>query len=452
MAVQAPSTAGRRGPWLDLFCLICLGVAIALLLVYYQQTQATISKAGGAGWDGVHYLRLAEQMLNGEELRGVQPVVYRVGTPAVAVGVMRLGWAGDLIEAFRSANLAFGVLNVVLVFGLIRCFAGRWWALLGGVLYAMHWVSPLRYVFLFPVISDPGGLFFLYLGFLIMARQWTWPPAVPVLLALCTFVGLWFREFVMLLPLVLAASRTPWQLWQRRDWAEIRRAAAPAALPLLAGIVALLLVRLSVVIETDGAESYARYSMVRALLFHFWTNSPLFYLQAMFACFGLALVFLALRAQQSWRYMTQTPLLMACTILLLALAYVGGADIERYIIWTSPFMAVLVAKAVEQERPPAAILVGLVIFTVVFVCRLPWPLPDYRPELQSPFPIFTFIGSDFRLQDLYVLHSDKQASGKIFYQYLLASGMLALLLRRKWAMRQCRQLVGGWRRAVRRNP
>ena len=425
---------------------LLLAAVTAALIAFYLQTQPMLSKAGGAGWEGIDYARVADQIASGEVPHAAQPVIYRLGTPLSAAALKWLGLADSTVLAFRTINLSFGFLNVLLIYALVTWFAGRLWGFSVGVLYAAHWVSPLRLIVFSPVLTDAGALFFLYLGFALLLLFRDRAVLASLAVAATVFLGSLFREFALFLPMgaiVAGMMAVPPGRWRAPEGRRrLLSATMPGLLGLLAGVSGLLLVRFLVDVETEQAESYANYTFFSAALFHFWINSPQFFLQALFTTFGLFLLFPALQWRALRAYATDNPLPFAMLVVLLPMAYIGGYDVERYLNWAFPFGWILIIQALRQERLSWPVIVLLLIFALVFVCRLPWPIPDYRSGAVSPFPIFTYLTGDFRFHDLYVIHSEKLASGKIFYEYLLASAVLVCILRREQLRNRFRQILG----------
>jgi len=425
--------------------LVLLAAITAAVLVHTLISQPMLSHRGGLGWDGVHYQRMAEQVSLGQQPSENRPNVYRIGTPALVGALHAAGWVEQWTSGFRIVNLVFGCLNVVLVYAIIALLTGPAWGLAGASLYAMHWISPLRLIVFSPVLTDPAGITFIYLGVLFCLALSTRSLTLSLSLAAVVFVGTLFREIVAVLPLIYLLSIQPagalLSSLRQRHWRRLAMVYAPALLPLLGVAGAYLVVRLLVHVETAEAETFARYGFGKQALFIFWTNSPQFFLHALFTSFGLLLLFPLLKWRALAAFLQRHRVLLATLAIMVPLAYIGGRDIERYINWAYPFVFVLIAKAIDAERPSRLLLLSLLAFTAVFACRLPWPIPDYGLYETSPFPVFTFLSSAFRYQDLFVLNSDKLTTGKIFYEYLAAATLLTAALRWTWLSATARRLL-----------
>ena len=71
---------------------------------------------------------MADQMARGvRPVTADAPMVYRVGTPALAALVHRAGWdGGDLFGAFWAVNLAANAFSLALLTAWLRRFVGDW--------------------------------------------------------------------------------------------------------------------------------------------------------------------------------------------------------------------------------------------------------------------------------------------------------------------------------------
>ena len=279
------------------------------------------------------------------------------------------------------------------------------------------------------MLTDPPALFALYAGVYCALRFAGRKVAYRLTLGAAAFFGALVREAVLVLALLVALGQQPtsalWRAVREGRWRQTAAAMARAvAVPFAAGAAALVLVRLVGVVDPSVAESLQNYTFLRAALFHFWINSPQYLVTATFANFGLFLVFLLLQPRAVARFADAHPMVLWGAIVTLLLAAVGGYDVERYVNVAWPFVAVLVIKAIEAERPNPALVAGLIAFTAAFVCRVPWITPDYGAIAVSPTPVFTYLTSDLRYLDLFVLHSDKTAKGKIFYENVAAFAVL----------------------------
>jgi hypothetical protein len=420
-----------------LYALPILLVFSILVFFYFQHTQSPLTHRGGMGWDGEHYYKIAQQIVDGTPIVGARPLVYRIGTPALAAMLVNLGAASDIMEAFFSVNIFFSFANIFVVYFIISRFVSPSVALIGGILCPLHWINVARYTFFTPLWTDPGGLFFLYLGLAALIVLHQRRGALSLILTAITFIGVLFREFVMMLPLLFLLTQLPpksiLSAVKSRSWGVLIRAVPLILPPFLAGLIGGALIQLFV-------EPESSHRLWKTALYILWTNSPQFYLYTIFATVGVAIVFPILQAGFVTRFLKEQPLLFYTLAILLVAAFIGGDSNEKYLGWAFPLLFIVIVKSIAEEGIPGWAVLAVFVFYVVFVCRLPWPIPDYRNDAISPFPIFTYLTAEFRFLDLYVLHSKKNISGIIFYEYLATCGSLILLMRYReatsWARRK----------------
>ncbi|MBT4489596.1 MAG: hypothetical protein HOC72_18800 [Rhodospirillaceae bacterium] len=419
--------------------IVLLVAASILVFFYFQQTQSPLTHRGGMGWDGEHYYKIAQQIIDEKPIVGAGPLVHRVGTPAVAAMLVKFGMAKDIMTAFFYVNISFSFANIFLVFFIISRFFNPWIALIGGVLYPLHWINIARYTFFTALWTDPGGLFFLYLGLAAMIVLRQRRGLSSLVLTAVTFVGVLFREFVMMLPLLFLMMQTsPRSMFlavKSRAWRDLFKYAPTVLPPLVAGLLGILIIKLLV-------EPNTSYRFWKSAMYIFWTNSPQYYLYTIFATLGIAVVFLILQSGFVVRYLKEQPLILYTLAILLFAGFLGGDNNEKYLGWAFPFLFIVTAKAIAEEGIAKWAIAATLVFYVVFVCRLPWPIPDYRNDIISPFPVFTYLTADFRLNDLFVLHSNRNVSGIIFYQYLVSCAALILAMRYRQAISWLRRTFG----------
>jgi hypothetical protein len=419
-----------------LFPILILILATILAFLYFQNTQSPLTHRGGMGWDGEHYHRIAQQIIDGEPIAGARPLVYRIGAPALAAVAVKLGIAGDIFEGFFQVNATFSIANIFLVYFLISRFVNPWTALVGGVLFPLHWINPARHIFFTPLTTDPGGLFFLYLGLAVLLVLHDRKKSLSFALTIITFIGMPFREFVLVLPVLFALTQYPprqmMQTIRERAWARIFSVALPLLPPLLGGIASIFLIRYFV-------EAQSSYAFWKSAMYHFWINSPQYYMFSAFSAFGIAVIFPLLQWRFAFGFVKSQPVMFYFLFIIIAVGFIGGDTNVRYLNWAFPFFFVLIAKSITEEGLPGWAVLGVIAFYIILAGRLPWQTPDYQPGVISPFPIFTYLTDDFRFQDLFVLHAKPNVTGAIFYEYLIACVAITVLIRRRKLLAQLRR-------------
>jgi hypothetical protein len=423
---------------------ILVALATALMIAYYINVQPSLSFRDGTGWDGVFYMQMANQFANGEPIMSGKPFVYRIGTPALVAFAKNMNLVESIQQGYFAVNVIFAFLNTILIYLIISTLTNRPFGVIGVLFYIFHWASAPRFAVFAPIGTDQGSLFFLYLGLLTIITIRERRNLLLLLLSVIVGTGLLFREIVLIVPVALVFSQMdPGQVrgvFREGAWRAFLTPLLPYWPPFVAAAVAIFIIRFTV--QADPVNGMMTYTFGKSALLHFWLDSPQYFLYAMLTSFGLALVFPLLQFRHVWQYLKSEPFVFAALSLLLVLAYIGGLDLERYINWGFPLFFVVIVKAMKAEKPSLWIIIVISVFIVIFVCRLPWIIPDYDPAAVSPEPIFTFLTDKFALHDLYVIHSEKRLSGHAFYQHLFALGMLALFLRRSQVIAALKPMFG----------
>jgi hypothetical protein len=428
----------------ELLAVFIVAVATALMIFYYIEVQPPLTFRSGTGWDGAFYMQMAEQFVNGESIMSGKPFVFRIGTPALAALVTSLDWVDSVYQGFVVVNTVFSFLNTMLVYWLIAILTNRIFGIAGGLLYILHWSSAPRFVVFAPIGTDQGSLFFLYISLIALLVLRSRPRSLLAVLSITVGLGIMFRETVLIALVILLLDRMDLQkakaVIQEGAWRAFLGPLLSLWPPFLAALLAVLFVRMTVSIDPD--HGMTTYTFARSALLHFWINSPQFFVYAMLTSFGLALVFPLLRYREVWQYLKSEPVVSYALALLVIAAYIGGLDIERYLNWGFPIYLVIIIKAFEAEKPSLPVLIGVILFYIIFSCRFLWIIPNYSADITSPEPVFAFLSDKIALFDLYVIHSEKRLTGHAFYQLVFALNLLALLMRRRYVVAKLKPMFG----------
>ncbi len=423
-APAAPGADARRGRTLEA---AVLAVAFVLVNLATAATQKPFPFSDTAGWEGVTYLSVARQIAAGNgRVHGDAPMVYRLGTPALAALTHRVaGW--DFLACFRLVNgTANGLILVLLVVWLRRHLADWRVRAALGLTFLLQWDAPVRWMYFFPAHTDPWMWVFLFAGLLAVDRCRT--PATPAQVALVTglvAVGVCFREIVLVVALVLPFADNPVQA----EPARVRWRDLPLRfVPLLAGVAALAAVRL--VARRDDLYSFA----VTAV-HYLYAKSWLAYLQSWFMAFGPLLWLALLRPRWAAAFLAGNQHLAVYLLAFATLAVVGGSDTERFLYWTMPVVYVLIGLALEEARHrwPVWLFAVLAALQLVAVRAVFWPaVPEYPNNGPHRLPLLTPFGRDVPFGDLYTETGPHFLMLLITFQYLaLGLGLAAWRWRRE---------------------
>lgn len=313
-------------------------------------------------WDSDEYYALAEQLATGAPVTASAPYVYRVLTPWLVARCC----PENIQQGFLIVNIVAGALGALALAAWLRRFVPDWRVrLVVTSAYVWEWHAPVRFVYYYPAYVDPLLLLFLPLGLLFVERVAERPGALNVAaLIAITGAGVLAREVMVLVPATA--------LLHRGLWARVPVRMRPVVLggPILAAVAA-------TIVAHRGTEPRVAYSFLDAVLYHL-RHKPLFSLVlTWFMTFGpvIAVVVYDWRAAAAFLrgHRHLAAYLVACAVL----AYVGGHDTERYLIWAAPVVYILVGRAILHHRQAlgGALLAVLVAAQMVSE-RVFWGIPD----------------------------------------------------------------------------
>ena len=316
--------------------------AIALILVVVAgglsaHHQARITAPGFI--DQVQYLSLESQFQRGMPLRGEKPFAYRIGAPWVVSAI-----AEDRPDdGFLWLNIASGAVCAIFLALILRPFVGsRSLRMLAVGLFVATWIGPVRFVYFNPVYVDPPFMALACAGLHLIQLQHTRFSRAR-LAGLCTVcvIGSLVRETMLLVALasvfagnpirqVIQSQRPPWELFRLRTLA-----------PVLAAIATIALTHSLVQAEGSRTFSGAALQWIR--------KPPTSYALSWLMCFGPVLAVPIYAWRPTLRFLADNEYLTAFMLSTAALAYFGGADTERFVLWSFPATYLIIAMAFERN-------------------------------------------------------------------------------------------------------
>ena len=395
--------------------LLCaaLAASVAALSAAFQ---LPISYNDGLGWDGAQYAQLAAQC-GRERLHGLEPFTYRIGMPCLAALIPAAPRVGLLV-----VNGAAAVLLIFLLDAWLRRHLSGTVAAVILTAFAFHWVAPLRQVWWYPTYIDPGSLCAI-VGALLMSHR-----LVPF--ALICFAGALIRETMIIVPLALLFGAGVGRLQSAsapRDDDVPLQTAAGGLVAALAGI------GLTHLIATPTSD----YWMADAAFYWAYTKPMPTYVLAVFITYGPALALLLSGWSAVSQHLARFPGHAMFVAIVLVLAWVGGSDTERFLMWGAPIVLVLIGKAAEsvnwaQARGAAALLLIAQIISGRWFQAIP---PHSVETLTRAWPVLTPLSAQIYLQ-LYSQTPDRLMSAVALAEYLALSVLLAAWF--GWASREAR--------------
>ena len=379
-----------------LLCAALAGFVIALSLLF----QGPITYNNGLGWDGSHYAQLASQC-GRERLQALEPFTYRIGVPCIAALI-----PADPRLGLQVVNVAAAVLLLFLLDAWLRRHLSSRVAVVLLAAFAFHWVAPLRQVWWYPTYIDPGALCAI-VGALLASRR----PGGNSFALIC-FFGSLIRETTIIVPLsVLFGAMIT-------STVDVRTA--------LAGLFA----SATAIVLTHGVATPTSDYWLADAAFYWAYNKPLpTYLLAIFITYGPALALLAVGWPAVKAHLLKFPDHAVMLALVLVLAWIGGSDTERFLIWGAPIVLVLIGKAAEQvewSRAKGAAVVLLTGHILNGRWLLPIP-PDFVEAPARVWPVLTPLSATSYLL-LYSQTPDRVMGAVALAEYLALSAAIAAWL------------------------
>jgi len=416
-----------RNRTFNLFFDLTLVVAAFLLAnLASQRFQQPGQLNGGKGTDGVSYYQVAEEFAQGKFPNADAPFVYRIGTPFMVAFL----FPHDLLTGFKAVNIAFNLASALLLLLWLQEFdLPRWICLLLTAAFIAVWHGPVRYVYYYPVYTDPALIAFLLAGFYLLKKiseQLTFQRVAA--LSLLVLVGVLFRELALLLPICLLFVGNPLileagflsRLAQFRFSELLKPLPSLLLLPLLAGVLGWAAANLLV----TQANSYSYLEFAR---FWAYVKSAPSYLHGWFITFGPLLFLAIFNWRRSLNFLARNQYLLAFLVINSILAWIGGSGTERLLYFGLPVVYLLVGKAIQDNLDllKSAPLVVLLALSQLISERVFWTLPDLNAPYNTPFPVLTPLTSHLKVLDLFSFYGNRSIEAISLLEYL-ALGAIVL--------------------------
>jgi len=410
---------------------------LALVLMVFLVTniasqvfQLHITLNNGQSFDGVFYYRVAHQFSKGLKASSEAPFVYRIGTPFLVA----LFFKNNLLFGFKAVNIIANLITVLLFTVWLRLHLDDWRIrTLLATLFITQWHGPVRFTYYDPTYTDPWLFVFLLIG-LITIQYIKLKPGILILvwLGLVTFIGVLFREIVMILPIALAFITNPIPRWDdifcsftwRKIVKLIKRPYYPFIFPFLLGIAGLFVVR-------QFASQYNDYSFTKSALDWAYDKPVLTYLHAFFVTFGPLIVLPIFFWRRSFQFLWEHQDMLIFLLGMMLVGWIGGSDTERFLYWAMPVVYVLIGLHIQENRsllnsPP---LILVLVVSTVCSQRLFWTVADFPNQFKTPFPIFSILSNRFQYLDLWSFFAERTVRLISLLEYLLLSGVLILWIK-----------------------
>lgn len=405
-------------------------LSACLLSAFYIHTQSIIPINDGLVLDATVYHSISSQIINASyPLKGVEPFVYRLGTPYLAAML----FPENLIQGYLIVNIVFAFASMLLFYFFLRIYINQQFVIYFFLIaYIINPLGVLRFTLFYPVYTDPGALFFsmliLYISLCFTKVNW----ATTLLLSLLSFIGIFFREIVVLAPLSILLSYLLIQLGNKKQLLDSEL--LHKIIPLAFSIAGFIILRHSVEATPTDYSFYSTIIMYLKINF----QDPIRYITAVLMTIGpIALLPLVL-----YRYRVFSSKQLVLIIYLsgvFALAFIGGWHLDRIVSWGAFAYLTLIALFVANfiATSSSLLLKFLVLISVVIAQliahRFFLPIPDINDlaELVSSdnvqLLLFTPYGDKISALYTYSASIPGALRLKIVLQYALFLSYLVLL-------------------------
>jgi len=429
-----------------------------------QVFQLHITYNNGQSFDGVFYYKVAYQFSKGMKPSSEAPFVYRLGTPFL----VSVFFKNDLLFGFKPINITANLLSTIILILWLRYHLSDWRIrTLLVVLFITQWHGPVRFTYYDPAFTDPWLFVFLLIGLIgiqkikLTAQPVAGESAKKVcvwsvrstrtpflrnfqlgigLLGLISFIGVVFREAVLIIPFALIFITNPIpllqeitsQLTKQQIIKLVKKPYYPAIVPVVLGIAGIFLVQ-------SIASQNNDYSFAKTAFDWAYDKPVLTYIHAYFITYGPLIIIPVYFWRRTFNYLWNNQYMLVYLAGFLVLGWIGGSDTERFLFWAMPVVYLLIGIEIEENRNlfKSPWLILLLAASTICSSRLFWTVADFPNIYKTPFPILSILSNKFQYLDLWSFFAKRPVQAISLLEYLLLSALLLW-----WLNRGAKQRVG----------
>lgn len=396
-----------------IFALVALFIGMNLFSHFYQ---VPIAINEGKGFDGVHYYKITEDLKQGLRPEAYAPFVYRMGLPFL---IAKFG-SHDIFKSFGLINLMANSISLLLIILWVRKFHKiDLVSVLAISIFILHWHSPVRYCYFYPITLDPLSMMITLLGlFQVYLLKEKYSNSKLLVFVLYSILSVSVREVCLLPAIALIFINQPFKKGNRFILAYY--------VPLLFGAITFLL------LKNYGIQTNDYSGFVTALKW-IYKKSLIMYLHAWFISFGTIIAVIIYFYKDCLAFFKNRQELLVFFIVSAIFGLIGGTDQARILFWSFPVTILLIIEVINKNKKYMQDKFVLLILLVsqVLSMRVFYPLPEHPNEYGTKIPLYAIQGTDFNFLNLYTIHGDSLTNGISAFQYFLTAIVIFFLLQRK---------------------
>ncbi len=295
-------------------------------------------------------------------------------------------------------------------------------------LFLIQWDAPPRAVYSRPVHVDTMYFVLVLLG-LMLIRRYQQHPSFKWLagLTVLTFVGVFFREILLILGVCFLVVHQPFSLSgpPGERWLRVRMPPLRHWLPFLAGACGIFIVH-------HCARATNVYSLPHWAVYYLFAKPAIGYLLAWFLAFGPVLFLVLYDWRNAWAFLSERQHFLVFIAVIAFLGDIGGSDTERFLYWSMPCTYLLLGRAMERLHPvltrwPVALTL---ILGQAMTSRVLWTIPDHPTSYPHTFPILQEFGSNVQFVNLFSWDDSRPHELLAIIQFVIYGTVVLCMIRR----------------------
>lgn len=438
-------------------------IIVNLLIVFtaiLYNNQERIKINDGKGWDGSSYYAITEKIMDDvEPLSGEYPFIYRVGFPCLVACVTNYTNLNILDSAYYI-NLTGVIILTNLLYAWLLYFIKNYKIRLVIILmFLFTWHAPLRIIKFYPMLTDIWGSVWLLLCFHLIYKIKHYSTnkrrlyAFVIIFSIIVAIGTLFRESNLAIALGLLFIFNP--LSYNKSVFDSPKSMLNYIQKMIHKYKTLMpvffifpfifaLIIKYIVTKNFITEHTIGYAYFDSLIRWIYTRSLPEFLTATcisYGVFGLLIPYFIWKHRSIlWERQEIAFLLFVFTVL----GYVGGTDTERILYMsTFPIVFVFIGLGIEKMyNSEQRWWLWILLLINTLPARVFWYIPN-TPSVtnNTPYPIFTLLGTDFQYLYLYSHHGNWLLNLLLLIEFLILAFLSIFIIHYKVSLKDIKQFI-----------